>query len=79
MLVAQRIEQMAHTSQGARRDVGSFLLQRGRTIEDLTMQQIADATGTSKPTLVRIAKHLGFQGWAQLTKMFWRRPTGSPL
>ena len=34
------------------------------------MQQIADATGTSKPTLVRIAKHLGFQGWAQLTKTY---------
>lgn len=63
MLIAQKIEQMVRYSQDAQKNVGEFLMNEKERLADYSMQEIADAVFTSKPTLVRIAKKLGFHGW----------------
>lgn len=63
MLITQRIERMTASHTDSRRTVGRFLLNEGARVGDYTMQQVADVTYTSKATLVRVAKQLGFAGW----------------
>lgn len=45
------------------KSVADFLLHEGSGIESLSMAELARVTFTSKPTLVRFAKHLGYSGW----------------
>lgn len=66
MLISQKIEQMIRYTQDAQKNIGEFLLNERQNLSDYTMQEIADATFSSKPTLVRIAKKLGFSGWNEL-------------
>ncbi len=66
MLISQKIEQMIRYTQDAQKNIGEFLLSEKQRLSDYTMQEIADATFSSKPTLVRIAKKLGFSGWNDL-------------
>ena len=63
MLITQRIERIAAAYTDSRRTVGRFALSEGARVADYSMQQVADVTHTSKATLVRIAKQLGFTGW----------------
>lgn len=63
MLLSQKIEQMTCRSADAQRQVGIFLLKEKQNVANYSMQEIADATYSSKPTLVRIAKKLGYSGW----------------
>lgn len=66
MLISQKIEQMTRYAQDAQKNIGEFLLGEKQNLSDYTMQEIADATFSSKSTLVRIAKKLGFSGWNEL-------------
>lgn len=66
MLISQKIEQMTRYAQDAQKNIGDFLLNERQNLSDYTMQEIADATFSSKSTLVRIAKKLGFSGWNEL-------------
>lgn len=54
----------------SRRTVGQFLIDTGASLAQYTMQQVADVTFTSKATLVRIAKQLGFSGWRDFAAAF---------
>lgn len=63
MLIAQRVEKMTAAYDDSRRTVGQFLIDVGAGLGQYSMQQVADVTFTSKATLVRIAKQLGFTGW----------------
>lgn len=63
MLLSQKIERLMMKHDDSRRVVGSYLLREGTSIEGRSMQRIAEDTYTSKSTLVRIAKQLGFAGW----------------
>ncbi|MBP3885887.1 MAG: MurR/RpiR family transcriptional regulator, partial [Olsenella sp.] len=55
---------------GSRKAIADFLLLEGSGVAQLTMAQVASATYTSKPTLVRFAKRLGFSGWPEFREAF---------
>lgn len=63
MLLTQKLEQMTCTSQDAQKVISEFLLKERKRISRYSMQEIADETFSSKSTLVRVAKKLGFSGW----------------
>lgn len=70
MLLSQKIEHMACHSQDAQKTVGEFLLRERWKLSRYSMQAVADATFSSKPTLVRIAKKLGFSGWNEFLNAY---------
>lgn len=70
MLLFQRIEELAYKHTDARRTIGEFLLAEKSKIEKYSMQEIADKTFTSKSSMVRFAKALGFSGWKEFQKQF---------
>lgn len=70
MLLFQKIEEQAHSHTDGRRSIGEFLLKEKSNIEKYTMQEIAEKTYTSKSSLVRFAKTLGFQGWKDFIEKF---------
>lgn len=65
MLLIQRIEETAWKSTGSSRAIGEFLLHERYSLHEYSMQEIADRTFTSKSTLVRFAKSLGYSGWKE--------------
>ena len=65
MLIQQKLDEMTVKYADSRASVARFLLEKKAKVNQMSMQQVADATFTSKPTLVRIAKGLGFCGWGE--------------
>ena len=63
MLIIQKIEDLTFMYNDARYSVAKFLLENKRELDNYSMQEIADITFTSRSTLVRVAKMLGFSGW----------------
>lgn len=51
-------------------EVVDFILKEGDNINDLSVGKIAEATFTSKSSLVRIAKKLGYSGWTDFKKAY---------
>lgn len=70
MLISQKLEAMTADYKDARAVVGSFMLEQRTNLQNLSLQQIADATYTSRSTLVRIAKKLGYSGWNELARKY---------
>ena len=70
MLISQRLERMAASYDDARRTVSRYLLEHPRAVETQSMEQVAQATFTSKATLVRVAKQLGFGGWTDFSRQY---------
>lgn len=70
MYLFQRIEEDAVRHEDARRNIGDFLLLEKANISKYSMQQIADKTFTSKTTLFRYAKNLGYSGWKEFLQVF---------
>lgn len=70
MLISQKLEEMMVKYQDSRSTVSKYLLDQRLNLEYFTMQQIADETFTSKATLVRIAKKLGYPGWNNFFKAY---------
>ena len=70
MLLVQQIEDTAYKYTDSRRIIGEFLLSEKQRVEHYSMQEIAEKTFTSKSSLVRFAKELGFDGWKQFIKAF---------
>lgn len=60
--VARMLEQ-APAMPASLRSVCDYLLAERSGIETMSMAQVAQATYTSKPTLVRFAQRLGYAGW----------------
>lgn len=75
MLIMQKIEELTIRYDDSRKTVGEFLLHERRNLKHYTMQAIADQTYTSKSTLVRIAKNLGFSGWTEFMKAYTKETT----
>lgn len=48
---------------GSKKSIADFLVREGSGVENLSMAEVADLTFTSKPSLVRFAKAMGFAGW----------------
>lgn len=54
----------------ARYAVGEFVLHEQSNLHKYTINQIAEYSYTSKATIVRFAKTLGFDGWKEFMKAF---------
>lgn len=49
-----------------------YILEQGEKIKDMSIISIANATYTSAPLLIRIAKKLGFSGWNEFKEAYLR-------
>ncbi len=67
-MIFHRIEQ-THFS-AAESEIIEFILNEGMKIKDMSSYDIAKATFTSAPLLVRIAKKMGFGGWTEFKKAY---------
>ncbi|SET52941.1 transcriptional regulator, RpiR family [Enterococcus malodoratus] len=70
MYLFQRIEEAAFKQKDARRTIGEFILENRDQLQDLSMDEIAKRTFTSKPTLVRFAKYFDYSGWKEFMYAF---------
>lgn len=70
MYLFQKIEDAAFKENDARRSIGEFLLENKNDLAGLSMQDIAERTFSSKPTLVRFAKYFGYSGWREFIYAF---------
>lgn len=70
MFLFQKIEELMMTHSDARHAVGEFVLQEKENLYKYTTSEIAEKTYTSKATVVRFAKTLGFNGWKDFIKAF---------
>lgn len=70
MFLFQRIEEVMMTYHDARHAVGEFVLAEQANLYRYTITEIAEYTYTSKATVVRFAKTLGFDGWKEFMKAF---------
>nr|WP_314466516.1 MurR/RpiR family transcriptional regulator [uncultured Clostridium sp.] len=70
MYLTQQITEVSLYYKDARKVVAEFILQKKSDLNYYSMQEIADLTFTSKPTLVRFAKALGFTGWREFMIAF---------
>lgn len=65
-----RVRQATLELPGSRKTIASFLLREGSGIAKLSMAEVADLAFTSKPSLVRFAKAMGFSGWRDFRLAF---------
>lgn len=65
-----RVRQATLELPGSRKSVADFLLREGSGVANLSMAEVADLTFTSKPSLVRFAKAMGFSGWRDFRMAF---------
>lgn len=70
MYLLQRIEELMLVYQDTRKNIAEFILNERDRVLKLSMQEIADYTYTSKATLVRFAKTLGYSGWKEFIRAF---------
>lgn len=70
MYLFQQIEELKLCYHDARKEVAEFILQERGRMEKYSMKEVAALTYTSKPTLVRFAKTLGFSGWKEFMQEF---------
>lgn len=70
MLISQRLEKLAREHDDSRRTVSHYLLDHPEAMKHGTMADIAEATFTSKATLVRLAKQAGFSGWTDFSRAY---------
>ena len=71
MNLIQRVEEATVLyGGGTRKNIGEFILREKSHLYRYSIQEIADATYTSKAALVRFAKELGFSAWCAFLKSF---------
>lgn len=70
MFLFQKIEEMMMTYHDARHAVGEFVLHEQANLHKFTINEVAEYSYTSKATVVRFAKTLGFEGWREFMKAF---------
>lgn len=68
MFLFQRIEETMMKYSDARHAVGEFILKEQENIYKYTIGEIAEKTYTSKATVVRFAKAMGYDGWKEFMK-----------
>ena len=72
MSLIHKIEEvMMEYGGGSRQSIGAFILEKKGSLTKYSLQEIADATYTSKAAVTRFAKALGFSGWKEFLKAFW--------
>lgn len=70
MYLFQKIEEVTLQHNDSRKTIGEFLLANPDKMTDLSMKQVAEQAFTSKTSLVRFAKKLGFSGWNEFVIAF---------
>ena len=70
MFLVQKLEEIVRHSSDSKLFIADFLLKERKNIKNFSMQQIANITFTSKPTLVRFAKALDFAGWTDFINAY---------
>ncbi len=68
MFLIQKVEELVVTYDDGRKNIGEFILKNMDTIHTYSIQEIATHTYTSKASIVRFAKTLGYEGWKDLKK-----------
>ena len=63
MFLFQRIEEVMLTSNDTKSVIAQFVLEEKKELHRYTISRIAEETYTSKATVVRFAKFLGYEGW----------------
>ena len=66
MYLVNRIEDAAVKYTDARQTISQFILQEASHLHEYSIDQIAEKTFTSKVTVTRYAKSLGYSGWREL-------------
>lgn len=70
MYLFQQIEEVIMQYNDARQVIGEFVISEKDKLHRYSMDEIAKYTYTSKATLVRFAKALGYKGWRDFMKAF---------
>lgn len=70
MFLFQKIEEMMMNYDDARHSIGEFVLNEKDNLYKYTINEVAEYSYTSKATVVRFAKTLGFTGWREFMKAF---------
>ena len=70
MFLLQKIEELMMSHQDARYAVGEFVLREQKNLHNYTINEVAEYSYTSKATVVRFAKTLGYEGWREFIKAF---------
>lgn len=70
MFLFQKIEELMMNYGDARHAIGEFVLHEKDNLYKYTISEIAEYTYTSKATVVRFAKTLGYDGWKEFMKEF---------
>ena len=70
MYLFQKIEEVMMNYHDARHAVGEFVLHEQKNLYRDTINEVAEYSYTSKATVVRFAKTLGFEGWRDFMKAF---------
>ena len=68
MYLFQRIEELMMTYHDARHTIGEFILHEQKNLFQYTINDIANQTYTSKATVTRFAKTLGYDGWKEFMR-----------
>lgn len=68
MFLFQRIEEVMMEYSDARHAVGEFIIREQKNVYKYTVGEIAERTYTSKVTVVRFAKAMGYDGWKEFMK-----------
>lgn len=73
MLISEKMKQTDFSA--AESALVAYILDKGITIEELTIKEIAQATFVHPSTLIRVSKKLGFAGWVELKSAFLEEQT----
>lgn len=68
MFLIQKVEELVVTYNDGRKNIGEFILTNFNTIQNYSIDEIAKNTKTSKASIVRFAKTLGYEGWKDLKR-----------
>lgn len=63
MYLFQKIEEATIQYNDSKKVIATFLLENAERLSDFSMKEIAEETYTSKASLVRFAKKMGYKGW----------------
>lgn len=70
MFLTHRIEELVAASTDTRHTIGAFALQERSHLSDYTIADIARETFSSKASVTRFAKALGYPGWREFIRDF---------
>lgn len=72
MYLVHRIEELATTYDDSRRTIAGYVLREHATLAEHSIADVARETYTSKASVTRFAKALGFDGWRDFIRAFVR-------